>query len=477
MTQAKHRVLIVDDDPIVLESLADLVAGLGHTPVTAQSAEEGLAAIEDAGARRPNPFAVVVTDIVMPGMDGLDLLKRLATMESSAVPLVVTGYGTIETAVTAVRLGAIDYLTKPVVEEELRLAVEKAVRQHVLLAENANLKRQLDRRDGLDNIVGSDPRMRRVYEVIEAVAPTRTTVLMTGESGTGKSLVARAIHRRSPRANGPFVEISCGSIPETLLESELFGHVKGAFTGAHADKIGRFLAADGGTLFLDEINSASPAMQLKLLRALQERRFEPVGSTETVDVDVRIVLASNEPLERLVAAGEFRQDLYYRINVVMIELPPLRERVSDIAPLANHFLARFAKEAGRGIVGFSDDALAALKAYSFPGNVRELENVVERAVVLARGQTIEERDLPPQVVENNPTLRPRSFGGESAPEVEWRSLPLAEALKEPERQIILAALEANEWNRQQTADALGINRTTLYKKMKDFGLGDYAKSA
>jgi DNA-binding NtrC family response regulator len=384
----------------------------------------------------------------------------------------LTGYGTIESAVEALRLGASDYLTKPVVDSELRVSLERALGQHKLLSENRRLKQQLAGRYGLEGIVGRDHRVQRIFELIEAVAPSRTTVLMTGESGVGKSLIARAIHQNSPRRNEAFVEISCGSIPETLLESELFGHVKGAFTGAHADKAGRFLAADGGTLFLDEINSASPAMQLKLLRVLQERRFEPVGTNETIEVDTRVVLASNQDLETLVAEGKFRQDLYYRINVVKIEIPPLRDRVNDVPMLAEHFLKQHADELGKTLLGFAADAMDALRRYSYPGNVRELQNIVERAAVLTRTPTIALHDLPPQVIENaTGPLTPASHR-EPEPHVEapWVPTPLADALREPEKRIILKALKANDWNRQATADDLDINRTTLYKKMKALGL-------
>ncbi len=480
---APVRVLVVDDDPIAAESLAEFLHAEGYQAATAFNAEEALAALEQSrtglggdGDARPRPFGVVITDVSMPGMDGLELLRRITKEHPGVVVLVITGYGTIESAVEAVRLGAVDYLTKPVVDAELRLAMERAVRQHVLAAENAALRTRLDDRYGLDAIVGQDPRMLKIYDLIEAVAPSKTTVLMTGESGTGKSLIAHAIHQRSPRRDKPFVEISCGSIPETLLESELFGHVKGAFTGAYADKVGKFLAADGGTIFLDEINSASPAMQLKLLRVLQERRFEPVGSTRTIDVDVRVVLASNQPLEKLVAEGAFRQDLYYRINVVKIELPPLRERPGDIPLLARHMLRKHAAEAGKTIAGFTDDAMAALVRYPFPGNVRELANIVERAAVLCRGQTIGLEDLPPHVIEGySPLARitpsnPPTISGADGEGDTWTPMPLEEALREPERRIILRALKANDWNRQKTADDLKINRTTLYKKMKQLGI-------
>ncbi|TVQ31396.1 MAG: sigma-54-dependent Fis family transcriptional regulator [Phycisphaeraceae bacterium] len=480
-TGERSRVLIVDDDPIVADSLAEFLVAEGYDAATAFNAHEALEVLADAERpdagvdALPRPFNVVITDVNMPGMDGIELLRKINEKHSSTVVLVLTAYGSIESAVDAVKLGAADYLTKPLVDSELRISLEKALRQQALLAENHSLRSQLDTRFGLDNIVGQDHRMLKIYDLIEAVAPSKTTVLMTGESGTGKSLIARAIHHRSARRDKPFVEISCGSIPETLLESELFGHVKGAFTGAHADKVGRFLAADGGTIFLDEINSASPGMQLKLLRVLQERRFEPVGSTRTIEVDARVILASNQPLEAMVANGEFRQDLYYRINVVRIDLPPLRDRTPDIPLLADHFLHEHASEQGKQLAGFSEEAMDALRRYPFPGNVRELSNVVERAVVLSRKGMLTIEDLPPNVLAGeSPYQMPgepaeRSGAGDDADQP-WTPMPLAEAMLEPEKRILLKALRANDWNRQATADQLGVNRTTLYKKMKLHGL-------
>lgn len=478
---SRPRILVVDDDPIAAESLAEFLqsegaGGTGYDALAAFNGEEALRLLDEAANPStpgvpPRPFAVVICDAAMPRMDGIETLKRIVKAHPTTVVLMLTGYGSIEAAVQAVRLGAVDYLTKPVVDSELRYALERAMRQHALLAENRALKAQLEDRYSLDAVVGSDHRMIKVFELIKAVAPSKTTVLMTGESGVGKSLVAHAIHKASPRASKPFVELACGSIPETLLESELFGHVKGAFTGAHADKAGRFLAANGGTIFLDEINSASPGMQLKLLRVLQERRFEPVGSNQTVEVDVRVVLASNQPLEQLVAEGKFRQDLYYRINVVKIELPPLRERSGDIPLLAHHFLRLHSAELGKQITGISDEAMAALVRYPFPGNVRELQNVLERAAVLSRSPTIQLGDLPDHVIASTPALTFRAAPA-AAPEPEepWTPMPLEEALREPERRIILKALEANNWNRQKTAEDLRINRTTLYKKMKQLGI-------
>ncbi|KAA0216942.1 MAG: sigma-54-dependent Fis family transcriptional regulator [Leptolyngbya sp. PLA3] len=477
------RVLIVDDDPIVADSLREHLSLEGYSASSAYNADEALAALEQAerdtddAARPPQPYRVVISDVSMPGTSGMDLLREIARRFPATAVVMLTGYGTIESAVEALRLGAVDYLTKPVIDEELRLSLERAIRQQALVEENRTLKRRLDGRFSLGGIIGNDHRMQRIYELVEAVAPSKTTVLMTGESGTGKSLIAGAIHQQSPRRQKPFVELSCGSIPETLLESELFGHVKGAFTGAHADKIGRFLAADGGTIFLDEINSASPAMQLKLLRVLQERRFEPVGASKTIEVDVRVILASNQALEQLVAAGQFRQDLYYRINVVKIELPPLRERVSDIPILAEHFLQVHAGQLHKTLLGFTPPAMDALRRYSFPGNVRELQNIVERAAVLTHSARIELTDLPANVIDGVDHGLLRALTGRDREPLDsdaaaWVPTPLVDALLEPEKRIILKALQANQWNRQKTADDLAINRTTLYKKMKQLGIDD-----
>ncbi len=465
----RHQVLVVDDDPLVAESLAAFLAEEGCDTASAHSAA---AAREFLAARHPDapPVAAVFCDLALPGEPGPDLLRWLAKEHPATAVVMLTGYGTVESAVECLRLGAVDYLTKPVADAELRLALSRALRHHTLASENAGLKRRLTTHNDLAHVVGDDPRMRRIFELVRAVAPSRTTVLMSGESGTGKSLVARAIHDLSPRRDKPFVELSCGSIPETLLESELFGHVKGAFTGAHADKVGRFQAADGGTIFLDEINSASPAMQLKLLRVLQERKFEPVGSTQTIEVDARVVLASNQPLDRLVAEGRFRQDLYYRINVVSIDMPPLRDRPGDVLLLARRFLGRFAAELGKQIVAFTPDAESALARYPFPGNVRELQNIIERAAVLAKGQTITPDELPAHVLTPSPAPSPATTTSDRDDDAPWVPMPLEDALREPERRILLRALRANHWNRQRTAEQLAINRTTLYKKLKALGI-------
>ncbi len=447
--------LLVDDDRRVLESMADWLRSLGHKVDTAASYAQALAAVDK------KPYDVVLADIRLGDGDGFDLLAHCRTACPRAAVILLTGYGTPDAAIEAVRSGAFDFLTKPLIDDELEMAIERAFNQQTVIEENKNLNAQLDLRFGMENVVGHDHRMRRVFDVIEAVADTKATVLITGESGTGKSLIARAIHRRSSRRGGPFVEVACGALPENLLESELFGHVAGAFTSALGDKIGKFQQSSGGTIFLDEIGTASPAMQVKLLRVLQEFEFEPVGGNKTIHVDTRVILATNEDLTQRVAEGKFRQDLFYRINVINIELPGLRERVADIGLLARHFLAQVCEETGKQVRGYSDEALTALSRYSWPGNVRELQNVIERAVLLGKGDLIRSEDLPRAVAAGAPLVT-EPLGKRT----------LKQALEGPERQLILEVLESCAWNRHLTAEALGINRTTLYKKMKRLGLED-----
>ena len=444
------RILIVDDDPIVAESLAEFLAGEDYTTATAGDGVEAMDVLsastkDDGDGGTSSSYALVMTDVNMPRCDGMTLIKDIRKQYPSVAVIVVTGFGKIESAVEAIKLGAVDYITKPVVDDELRIAVNKAIQQHTLLAENQSLKNQLAQRFGMGNIIGADYRMQKVYDLIEAVAESKTTVLIEGESGTGKSMVAHAVHAKSARHTGPFITFSCGAIPETLLESELFGHVKGAFTGADHDKPGKCLAADGGTLFIDEINSATPLLQLKLLRVLQEKQFEPVGSTATVKVDVRFVLATNQSLPQLVEAGNFREDLYYRINVVSIQLPTLGDRIADIPLLVDAFLMKYAKETGKERT-LDDDAMVALGRYHWPGNVRELENVIERAVVLSRRPIIGVEDLPEHISQDGSLTTPTPTTGEirngsliPALADGWNPTPLSKAMEEPERRIILAA--------------------------------------
>jgi DNA-binding NtrC family response regulator len=452
----KPQLLLVDDDRHVLESMADWLRSQGYELEASAGYADALEQL------RKKTFDLVLADVRLRDGDGFDLLEQCRRNWPAAQVVLMTGYGTPDGAIEAIRAGAFDYITKPLIDDELRMTLERALSQRSVQRENDNLRAQLDRRYGMDNVLGRDPRMLKVFEMVSSVADTRATVLLTGESGTGKSMIARAIHRRSGREKGPFVEVACGALPETLLESELFGHVAGAFTGAVGEKMGKFLQADAGTIFLDEIGTASPAMQVKLLRVLQELKFEQVGGTKTFEVDVRVILATNEDLSRAVAEGRFRQDLYYRVNVINIELPPLRSRVSDIPTLAHSFLEQVREDSRREVAGFADDAIATLERHNWPGNVRELQNVVERAVLLGKGPVITVADLPVEVRGSSPVIMSTPVGQKT----------LKEALEGPERQIIREVLESNGWNRNATADQLGINRTTLYKKMKRLGLED-----
>ena len=456
MRKQKERILIVDDDQIIVESLVEFLDLEGYEATGVRSFAEAITALERY------QYHLVITDVNMPEIDGFELLRVVRQRYPEIVTIMITGYGTIESAVEAIKMGSYDYLTKPIIDDEIRLVIERALKQQSLIRENQSLRQALDMRYNLDNIIGHDYKMLKIFDLIETVAESRTNVLIQGDSGTGKTLIARAIHHRSDRRDQPFVEVSCGAIPESLLESELFGHVKGAFTGAVGDKEGKFKAADKGTIFLDEISSATPALQVKLLRVIQERQFEPVGSNKTDNVDVRLVLASNENLAKVVEQGQFRQDLFYRINVVTIQLSRLAERIGDIPLLAAHFLEHYREESRKQITGFSDECMQCLQRYDWPGNVRELENVVERAVVLTKHRQIEVDDLPPNVLERVQSAPP----GDDV----FRPMSLKGALEEPEKRIIESALRANNWNRQTTAQLLEINRTTLYKKMKRYGL-------
>ena len=447
--------LLVDDDRHVLDSMSDWLREQGYEVAEASGREEAIRHIDS------RTFDLVLADVQLQDGDGFDVLAHCREHQPATTVILLTGYGTVETGVEAIRAGAFDLLTKPLIDEELLMSINRALSQREVLEENKKLKEQLDLRFGMENIIGHDHRMLKIYDMIDSIADTKATILITGESGTGKSLIARAIHRRSSRREGAFVEIACGALPEALLESELFGHVAGAFTGAAGEKMGKFLQADGGTIFLDEIGTASPSMQVKLLRVLQEFEFEQVGGTKTFRVDSRVVLATNEELSQAVAEGRFRQDLYYRVNVINIELPSLRDRISDIPLLAEHFLKSVCEESGRQVEGFTDDALTALRRHQWPGNVRELQNIVERAVLLGKGPRITAADLPGTLAAGAPVIMPSSS-----------SVSLKNALDAPERQIILDALQSNNWNRNATAELLGINRTTLYKKMKKLGLQD-----
>ena len=448
------RILVVDDDEFVLGSLSEFLRLEGYAVATARNYAEAMVQLA------ASEFQVVVADVAMPEVDGLELLKTVRNRYPETAVIMVTGYGSIESAVEAIKRGAFDYMTKPIRDEKVKLVVSRALQQQALTAENRSLRRQLAERYSIENVIGRDYKMLKVFDLIEAVADTPTTVLVTGESGTGKSMIARAVHQRSNRRDKPFVEVACGALPETLLESELFGHVRGSFTGAVGDKAGKFKQADGGTIFLDEISTATPALQVKLLRVLQDFEFEPVGGSKTQRADVRCILASNQDLGEAVRRGAFRQDLYYRVNVVTIDLPPLRERLGDIPVLAEHFLRRHCERTGRRVLGFQPDAIRRLQMFDWPGNVRQLENVIERAVILTKNAYLTVDDLPEEIR----ALASANGNGNGL------VVPLKRALQMPEKEIILRALRVHQGSRQATAESLGINRTTLYKKMKRFGI-------
>ncbi len=456
----QQSILIVDDDSIILNSLCEFLNLEGYETIGAGSYKEAIEKLQQ------RDFSLLITDVSIPDGNGFDLLDYATKNCPSTVIILITGYGSIESAVQAIKSGAHDYLTKPIIDDELLISVERALKQHSLMNENITLKSRLEDKYSMDNIISHDYKMAKIFELVEAVADSKTTILMTGPSGTGKSMLSRAIHYRSSRRDKPFIEISCGAIPEALLESELFGHVRGSFTGAVNDKEGKFLAANGGTIFLDEIATATPALQVKLLRVLQEREFEAIGSNKTVTTDARVILATNVDLREEVAKGNFREDLYYRINVVNIKMPALVERIGDVPLLCDYHLKRFCAAHNKIKLGFTPEAIDTMQRYNWPGNIRELENAVERAVLLSKNTYIDVEDLPQQIIDNALA---------EVASIEYDGVKgLKEAMIAPERIFIKSALERFNWNRQETAKALKINRTTLYKKMKRCGLEDEA---
>jgi two-component system response regulator HydG len=447
------KVLIVDDDQSMCETLAAAMSRRGFVVAWKSSALDALALIDH------QDFDVVVTDLHMDGMDGLAFCERVVANRPDVPVVVITAFGTLDTAVAAIRAGAYDFITKPFEVELVRLTLTRAVQHRALRDEVKRLRQQVRGPSGNDELIGVSPAIRKVADLIERVSETDATVLITGESGTGKELVARALHKHSRRAAGPFVAINCAAMPEPLLESELFGHVKGAFTDARTPRQGLFLKASGGTLFLDEIAELPIGMQPKLLRALQEKTVRPVGSDHEEPYDARILTATNRDIEAEVEERRFREDLFYRINVVRIPVPPLRARGNDVLLLAQHFLKHFAKESGKPVVGISPPVADKLLSYSWPGNVRELQNCVERAVAFTRFEELSVDDLPEQI---------RHYRGTD------RSVPGIDALElitmeEVERRYILRVLEQLDGNKTAAAEALGLDRRTLYRKLERYG--------
>ena len=447
----KPVILIVDDERNTREGLARALRRAYHV-LLAESGARALQLLQE------NAVDIMLSDVRMPGMDGLALMQRALARTPQPVCILLTAYGSVETAVEAMKRGAYDFLTKPVHLDRLDILIRRALREREVESENRLLHEQLDAKFGLDQIIGQSAAMQEVFDTIRQVAPTRATVLVQGESGTGKELVAHAIHRLSPRARGPFIPVHCAALSQNLLESELFGHEKGSFTGATERRPGRFELADGGTLFLDEVGEIDPSVQVKILRVLEEQVFERVGGQESLQVDVRLVAATNKDLKQMVAEGRFREDLYYRLYVVVIHLPPLRDRVSDIPLLAQHFIRSLAAQNNKDVEGLTPEAMDVLTSYGWPGNVRELRNVLERMVVLSRGNKLSVRDIPAAIRDHTPR-RPAHLPGTSEL-----------SLQEAEKQMIIRALRSSDGNRTKAAAQLGISRRTLHRKLNEYGL-------
>jgi DNA-binding NtrC family response regulator len=445
------RVLIVEDERSAREALGSGLSSVGYQVLQAANGREGLRmALE-------GDVDVVISDMRMPEMDGLELLQELKKKQPDIEVIMVTAYGTIETAVEAMKRGAYDFVQKPINLGETRELVRKAIEKRSLVRENLQLREQLRDKYKFSSIIGNSPRIAEIFQVIAQVAPTQATVLITGESGTGKELIANAIHYNSPRSSKPFIKVNCASLSETLLESELFGHERGAFTGAVGQRKGRFEIAAGGTLFLDEIGTLSPTVQVKLLRVLQEREFERVGGNTPIKVDVRLIVATNRDLKAAVDAGEFREDLYYRVHVVKIEVPPLRERREDIPLLVDHFIRKYAARNNKNVTGITDKALSVLRSGDYPGNIRELENMIENAVVLAQSDRITVDQLPQ-------AMRQKAVSPDSI------TVPMGVSIKEVEKEVIKATLERTGNNKTKAAALLGMGVRTLHRKIDEYRL-------
>ena len=459
----KLKILVVDDEAVVREGVRRILEGDRYS---VESCASGRAALD---LMQEKDFDMVITDLKMPGMGGLEVLKTIKILQPEIPVIIITGYSTVDTAVDAMKNGAIDYISKPFTPEQLNEKVGKAFEQKTLLLDEIYLRKELRDHHGFESFVGESSEMQKVYRRIMQVAPTDSTVLITGESGTGKELVARAIHKNSQRREHPFVALDCTSLAESLLESELFGHVKGSFTGAIQTKMGLFKVADGGTLFLDEISNISLTIQAKLLRVLQERMVTPIGGTQPIPIDIRLVAATNKNLRNLVSEHAFRDDLFFRLNIIPVDLPPLRGRKGDLPVLIRHFLKKFSAEIGKDIRGIAPDAYALLEDYAFPGNVRELENTIERAVVLAEGDIIRKEGLELQPPQGEIITR-ASFVPQSLDELKESKRQIRERAVEPiEKAFVMNALKRNNWNVTRAAEETGMlrpNFQALLKKLK-----------
>lgn len=446
----KFTILVIDDEKNIRTGLAAALELDGYEVLMAADGSEGL----DIALH--NEIDLVITDLRMPGVSGEEVLRRVTT-ETPGIPVIVlTGHGTVENAVEAMRSGAYDFLTKPLNLDRLSLLVKRALQNRELILQHRELEREIENKKSFEHIIGKSPAMNKVFDVVKRVAPTKASVLITGESGVGKELIANALHNLSPRKDNPFIKVHCAALAETLLESELFGHEKGSFTGAISRKRGRFELAHGGTIFLDEIGEIDQSVQIKILRVLQEKKFERVGGEDTLEVDVRVITATNRDLEKEIAEGRFREDLFYRLNVVRIHVPPLRERKDDIPLMMASFVHEFAGENGKKIEGIDPRARSALYAYDWPGNVRQLRNCIESAVVMTSGKIITLDDLPPSIRSGEETLSIH--------------IPVGVTMAEAEKQVILQTLSAQNGNKSKTAEVLDIGRKTLHRKLDEYGL-------
>ncbi len=455
----KRRILIVDDERNIREGMKWGLEGSDkkYEVFTAADADTGMKIVEE------KDIHLVITDLKMPGMDGMEFLKKIKKHRPDVGVIVLTGYGTVESAVEAMKSGAYDYILKPINLDELNMIVDRAFEHQEIQEENIALRQAVDERFGFEKIIGHSPAMQKIFQRIRMVAPTKSTVLIQGESGTGKELIAGAIHQNSPRKHQPFIIINCGALTPTLLESELFGHEKGAFTDAYREKPGRFELADGGTLFLDEISETTPEFQVKLLRAIEMQEFERVGGTKPIKVDVRILAATNRNLKEQVDKGTFRQDLYYRLNVIQIDVPPLRERREDIPLFVDAYVTEFCEQNKKQKIGVSPGAMTLLQNYSWPGNVRQLRNVIEAAVIMCNAQEIQPRHLPEEI---------REAEEPSHIDEERVYLSAGTSLEDAEKALIKATLHKVNNNKTKAAELLGIGRKTLYRKMEEYALTD-----